>query len=92
MEACSEQFGINCDDIGDEAGASQAVQMLRALKHKNVAAVKTFPEPRTGLSPIDICCSPPFREHSGEEEEEVPCRCGPNLSFLCPLIFSSRTK
>lgn len=40
MEACSEQFGINYDDTEDEAGASQAVQMIRALKHKNVAAFR----------------------------------------------------
>lgn len=37
MEACNEQIGLA--DIEDEAGASHAVQMFRALKNKNVAAV-----------------------------------------------------
>lgn len=37
MEACKEQIGLT--DLEDEAGASQAIQMLRALKNKNVAAV-----------------------------------------------------
>lgn len=37
IEACKEQIGLA--DIEDEAGASQAVQMFRALKNKNVATV-----------------------------------------------------
>lgn len=37
IEACKEQIGLA--DIEDEAGASQAVRMFRALKNKNVAAV-----------------------------------------------------
>jgi DNA-binding LacI/PurR family transcriptional regulator len=37
IEACQEQAGLA--EFDDEAGASQAVQMLRAIKHKNVAAV-----------------------------------------------------
>lgn len=40
MDACNEQVGLA--DVEDEAGASQAVQMLRALKNKNVAAVRGF--------------------------------------------------
>lgn len=40
MEACKEQIGLT--DVEDEAGASQAIQMLRALKNKNVAAVIIF--------------------------------------------------
>uniref|UniRef100_A0A915CPE1 Uncharacterized protein n=1 Tax=Ditylenchus dipsaci TaxID=166011 RepID=A0A915CPE1_9BILA len=38
MEACKEQIGLM--DAEDEAGASQAVQMFRALKNKNVAVIK----------------------------------------------------
>uniref|UniRef100_A0A7E4VMZ0 WD_REPEATS_REGION domain-containing protein n=1 Tax=Panagrellus redivivus TaxID=6233 RepID=A0A7E4VMZ0_PANRE len=38
MEACNEQAGVADGD--DEAGANQATQMLRALKNKNLAAVK----------------------------------------------------
>jgi hypothetical protein len=76
MEACTEQSGIAYDGTnGNESGTSQAVQMLRALRHKNVAAVKTksfLHGPRQGFPSIDICCSspPPFREAFEEEEEE----------------------
>lgn len=38
MEACNEQAGVF--DWDDEAGANPAMQMLRALKNKNLAAVK----------------------------------------------------
>uniref|UniRef100_A0A915Q1S3 Anaphase-promoting complex subunit 4 WD40 domain-containing protein n=1 Tax=Setaria digitata TaxID=48799 RepID=A0A915Q1S3_9BILA len=38
MTACDEQIGVA--EINDEAGASQAVQMLRALKNKNISVVK----------------------------------------------------
>jgi WD40 repeat protein len=38
MEACNEQTGVF--DWDDEAGANPAMQMLRALKNKNLAAVK----------------------------------------------------
>lgn len=37
LAACSEQIGVA--EIDDEAGASQAVQMLRAFKNKNIHAV-----------------------------------------------------
>lgn len=37
LVACSEQIGVA--EIYDEAGASQAVQMLRALRNKNIFAV-----------------------------------------------------
>lgn len=37
MLACDEQVGVA--EMDDEAGASQAVQMFRALKNKNIAAV-----------------------------------------------------
>lgn len=40
MMACDEQVGISETD--DEAGASQAVQMFRALKNKNITAVRNF--------------------------------------------------
>ncbi|CAG9537565.1 unnamed protein product [Cercopithifilaria johnstoni] len=36
--ACSEQVGVA--EIDDEAGASQAVQMLRALRNKNILVMK----------------------------------------------------
>ncbi|VBB32022.1 unnamed protein product, partial [Acanthocheilonema viteae] len=36
--ACSEQVGVA--EIDDEAGASQAVQMFRALRNKNILAMK----------------------------------------------------
>lgn len=38
MEACKEQIGLV--DVEDEAGASQAIQMLRAMKNKNLTAIK----------------------------------------------------
>ncbi|KAI6215429.1 hypothetical protein M3Y94_00384300 [Aphelenchoides besseyi] len=38
IEACQEQAGLA--EYEDEAGASQAVQILRAIKHKNVAAIR----------------------------------------------------
>uniref|UniRef100_A0A914PX59 Uncharacterized protein n=1 Tax=Panagrolaimus davidi TaxID=227884 RepID=A0A914PX59_9BILA len=38
IEGCKEQIGIY--EYSDEAGANQATQMLRAIKHKNLAAVK----------------------------------------------------
>lgn len=37
MEACDEQVGVT--EVEDRAGASSAVRMLRALKHKNMDAV-----------------------------------------------------
>uniref|UniRef100_A0A0N4ZTC0 WD_REPEATS_REGION domain-containing protein n=1 Tax=Parastrongyloides trichosuri TaxID=131310 RepID=A0A0N4ZTC0_PARTI len=40
MEACDEQIGLS--DVNDNAGAAQAVQFLRALKNKNLTAVKKF--------------------------------------------------
>ena len=43
MEACKEQIGLA--DVEDEAGASQAIQMLRALKNKNVAAIRKIAAP-----------------------------------------------
>ncbi|VDO43375.1 unnamed protein product, partial [Onchocerca flexuosa] len=38
LTACNEQVGVA--EIDDEAGASQAVQMLRALRNKNIFAMK----------------------------------------------------
>ncbi|KAI6240020.1 hypothetical protein M3Y99_00485600 [Aphelenchoides fujianensis] len=38
IEACQEQAGLA--EYEDEAGASQAIQMLRAIKNKNVAAIR----------------------------------------------------
>ncbi|VDK82216.1 unnamed protein product [Litomosoides sigmodontis] len=38
LVACSEQVGVA--EIDDEAGASQAIQMLRALRNKNIFAMK----------------------------------------------------
>ncbi|TKR76187.1 hypothetical protein L596_017364 [Steinernema carpocapsae] len=43
MGACDEQIGIT--DGGDEAGASQAVQMFRAFRHKNMAAIRRIAGP-----------------------------------------------
>jgi hypothetical protein len=40
IEACQEQTGLA--EYEDEAGASQAVQMLRAIKNKNISAVCLF--------------------------------------------------
>lgn len=37
LVACNEQVGVA--EIDDEAGASQAVQMLRALRNKNILVV-----------------------------------------------------
>jgi cell envelope opacity-associated protein A len=90
MDACIEHVA-NFDSIEDEAGANQAIQMLRALRHKNVsAAVNSSPSPqhRLGISSIDICCShshqtqqSPFQEEPFVEREEV-------LNRLCPIIVS----
>ncbi|VDM11954.1 unnamed protein product [Wuchereria bancrofti] len=38
LAACDEQIGVA--EIDDEAGASQAVQMLRALRNKNILVMK----------------------------------------------------
>ncbi|KAM3722833.1 WD repeat-containing protein [Dirofilaria immitis] len=38
LAACNEQIGVA--EIDDEAGASQAVQMLRALRNKNIFVMK----------------------------------------------------
>nr|CTP81986.1 BMA-RBC-2 [Brugia malayi] len=38
LAACNEQIGVA--EIDDEAGASQAIQMLRALKNKNILVMK----------------------------------------------------
>ncbi|KAK0414604.1 hypothetical protein QR680_011521 [Steinernema hermaphroditum] len=43
MAACDEQIGVT--DGGDEAGASQAVQMFRAFRHKNIAAIRRIAGP-----------------------------------------------
>lgn len=40
LSACEEQVGIIEGD--DEAGASQAIQMLRAFRNKNINAVSKF--------------------------------------------------
>lgn len=40
MEACNERSSSYDGD--DEAGANQAMQMLRAIKNKNLAAVKRY--------------------------------------------------
>lgn len=37
LEACKEQTDLA--EVEDEAGASSAVRMLRAIKHKNIEAV-----------------------------------------------------
>lgn len=37
LAACNEQVGVA--EIDDEAGASQAVQMFRALRNKNIFVV-----------------------------------------------------
>lgn len=42
--ACNEQVGVA--EIDDEAGASQAVQMLRALKNKNILVVRFHADPK----------------------------------------------
>ncbi|MFH4974008.1 hypothetical protein AB6A40_000717 [Gnathostoma spinigerum] len=38
MAACDEQVGV--EDGQDEAGASQAIQMLRAVRNKNLSAIR----------------------------------------------------
>lgn len=40
IDACEEQTGVV--EIEDKAGASQAVRMFRAFKHKNVDAVSSL--------------------------------------------------
>ncbi|CEF62967.1 Rabconnectin-3B [Strongyloides ratti] len=40
MDACDEQIGLY--DVNDSAGAAQAVQLLRAIKNKNLNVVKKF--------------------------------------------------
>jgi hypothetical protein len=37
IEACKEQAGLA--EYEDDSSASQAIQMLRAIKHKNMSAV-----------------------------------------------------
>lgn len=48
MEACKEQIGVVDGD--DEAGASQAIQVFRALRHRNVAAVIANDSPKQTMS------------------------------------------
>lgn len=40
MQACDEQIGRN--EGSDETAASSAVQLMRALKHKNMEAVSIY--------------------------------------------------
>ena len=82
MEACSEQQGVNYEDTQDEAGASQAIQMLRAVKHKNFAVVmgkasksgkkSGTPPPKQSSSTIDICCSSSPRRGEVDDRMEQP--------------------
>lgn len=75
MDACSEQTALfNTDAVDAETSASNTVQMLRALRHKNIAAV-IFQSPQPNRSTSGIpCCSPPppWVEPTADRDEEVP--------------------